>query len=239
MKLSCIIVDDEPAARNGLANDLSEIDYLAITGTASDAFQALGLINNLSPDLVFLDIEMPGLNGLEFLKLIKIQPMVILITAYQQYAINGYEFGVVDYLLKPVSAERLKTACDKARELYHYKNQKAGKVTHDEFMFVKCQGKMEKIPFAEILYVEAANNYVFIHTIKKRFMGYYTLKGMEIQLPMNEFVKVHKSFIVSTRHIKQVSKNEIMVNDQRIPLSKNFRHDFRKDFMVAKSFSRK
>jgi two-component system LytT family response regulator len=238
MKLNCIIIDDEPTARFGLEEDLREIDFLKIQGTASNAFEALEMIKNYSPELIFLDIEMPGLSGLDFLRLIKVNPMVILTTAYPEYALDGYELGVVDYLLKPIAFERLRLACDKAFQLYSYRNQQLVIGPPPEYFFVKCNGKMEKIDLAEILYIEAANNYIFIHTKAKRFMSYHTLKGIDDQLPKNKFVRVHKSYIVSKDHIQQIDKNEIVINQLRIPLSKNFKNNFQKDFVATKSFRR-
>src|SRR5476649_1628578 len=238
MKLSYIIIDDEPTARNGLEEDLREIDFLEIKGTASNAFEALEMIKNYAPELIFLDIEMPGLSGLDFLRLMKIKPMVILTTAYPEYALDGYELSVVDYLLKPISIERLRIACDKAVILHTYGNQQSLISPPAAYFYIKCNGKMEKIDLSEILYIEAANNYIFIYTSAKRLMSYHTLKGIDNQLPKDKFVRVHKSFIVSKDHIQQIGKNEIIINQVRIPLSKNFKSDFQKDVIVAKSFRR-
>jgi DNA-binding LytR/AlgR family response regulator len=238
MKLSYIIIDDEPTARNGLEEDLREIDFLEIKGTASNAFEALEMIKNYAPELIFLDIEMPGLSGLDFLRLIKVKPMVILTTAYPEYALDGYELAVVDYLLKPISLQRLKIACDKAIELYSYRNQQLVISPPQEYFFIKCNGKMEKIDVSEILYIEAANNYIFIYTKTKRFMSYHTLKGIDDQLPKDKFVRVHKSYIVSKDHIQQIGKNGITINQVRIPLSRNFKNEFQKDFIAVKSFRR-
>ena len=235
MKLSCLIIDDEPAARNGLAEDIKEIDYLEITGMAANAFEALELISKYAPALLFLDIEMPGLNGLDFLNLLKIKPMVILTTAYPQYALDSYELGVIDYLLKPILIERLKIACNKAVELFSYRFNNAVSQHQPAYFYIKSNGKMEKINFSDILYIEAANNYVFIHTANKKIISYNTLKGMECQLPKDKFIKVHKSFIVSKVHIQQVLKNEVLVNGKNIPVSKNFRSEFQK-VVIMKNF---
>ncbi len=237
MNLKCIIIDDEPTARGGLAEDVKEIDQFKVVGTAANAFEALEQINNSQPDLIFLDIEMPGLSGLDFLKLIKVKPMVILTTAYSEYALVGYDFGVVDYLLKPISVDRLKIACAKALELFNYKNSKPGAETSESF-YVKVNGKMEKIALADILYIEAANNYIFIHTAAKRYICYLTLKGIEAQLPKEKFIRVHKSFIVSRDHVQQVGKSGVKINDVAIPLSKNFRSEFQKGVVQNKALSR-
>jgi len=237
MNLKCIIIDDEPAARKGLAEDIREIGQLKVISTAANAFEALEQINNSQPDLIFLDIGMPGLSGLDFLKLIKVKPMVILTTAYSEYALVGYDFGVVDYLLKPISVERLKIACAKARELFNYRNTRPETEASESF-YVKVNGKMEKIALADILYIEAANNYIFIHTAAKRYICYLTLKGIEAQLPKEKFIRVHKSFIVSRDHIRQVSKTEVKINDVAIPLSKNFRNEFQKGVVQNNSLRR-
>ncbi len=239
MKLNCLIVDDEPIARNGLAEDIKEFDFLRVAGLAENAFQALQFLNSPEPiDLLFLDIDMPGLSGLDFLKLVRVKPIVIITTAYQQYAINGFELGVMDYLLKPISMERLGIAINKAKEWHLLKNQEAVEKAINDFLYVKCNGKYDKIRFSEILYVEAANNYVLIHTAGKRFITYHTLKGIEGQLPVNQFVKVHKSFIVSRGHIDQINGSEIIINEVHIPLSRNFKESFQKSVVSGKSLRR-
>ena len=236
MKLNCLIVDDEPIARNGLAADVREFDFLNVAGLAEDAFRALQFLNSDERvDILFLDIDMPGLNGLDFLKLVRVKPVVIITTAYPQYAIDGFELGVVDYLLKPISMERLATAIEKARKWLSLNNTPGPHRGDIEFLYVKCNGSFEKILFGDILYVEAANNYVFIHTAQKRFITYNTLKGLEAQLPANSFVKVHKSYIVSRNHISQVKGNEVIINDARIPLSRNFKDSFQKEVISGHS----
>jgi DNA-binding LytR/AlgR family response regulator len=233
-----MIIDDEPAARNGLAEDIREIDFLEVAGIAGNAFEALQLINAVLPGLIFLDIEMPGLNGLDFMKLLTVKPLVVLTTAYPQYALAGYELGVVDYLLKPIYVDRLKVACDKALELYNYRNSEKTQPAQPAFVFLKCDGIMEKIYLADILYVEAANNYVIVHTTARRFLTYHTLKGMESQLPAGQFVKVHKSFIVSTAHITRITPGEVYINQVRIPISKRFRNDFQRGVIADNSLKR-
>ena len=239
MNLNCLIVDDEPIARNGLAQDIKEFNFLRVAGLAESAFQALQFLNNPEPiDLLFLDIDMPGLNGLDFLKLVRVIPIVIITTAYPQYAINGFELGVIDYLLKPISLERLEIAINKAKEWFDLKNQDASARETSDFLYVKCNGRYEKILFSNIMYIEAANNYVFVHTTGKRFITYHTLKGIQGQLPTNQFVKVHKSFIISRNHIHQIKGSEIIINEIHIPLSRNFKDYFQKTVIDEKSLRR-
>jgi len=225
MKPQCIIIDDEPVARLGLAEDVKGLDLFNIAGLAENAYQALELMSTAPIDLLFLDIDMPGLNGIDFLKLIKVKPMVIITTAYHEYALEGYELNVVDYLLKPISLVRLKMACDKAIELYRYRQSAAVVNQGPDHFYIKCNGKMEKIDFNSILYIEAANNYVFIHTAEKRYLTYSTLKKIATKLPPGDFVKVHKSFIVARSRVRQISGNSLVVSQVNIPLSRNFKQN--------------
>lgn len=234
MELTCIIIDDEQTARNGLAADIKEINYLQIKGLASDAFEALGKINKYSPDLIFLDIEMPGLSGIDFLKLIKVKPMVIITTAYPQFALDGFEQGVIDYLLKPISRQRLRIACDKALEQFMLHQLLPAQNDTSDYCYLKCNGKFEKIPYNAILYIEAANNYILVHTSNKRFVTYSSLKNIAGQLPKDKFVRIHKSFIVGKEHITQINGNEIFIDQISIPLSRNFKSVFQEEVIKPK-----
>jgi two-component system, LytTR family, response regulator len=225
MKPQCVIVDDEPVARLGLAEDVKELDLFTVAGLAENAYQALDLINSIPIDLLFLDINMPGLSGIDFLKLVKVKPMVIITTAYQQYALDGYELNVVDYLLKPISSDRLRNACQKAIELYNYRNTPSAALERPDHFYIKCNGKMQKLSYDSILYIEAANNYVFIHTAEKRYLTYSTLKGIGGQLPPDDFVRIHKSFIVARSRVQQVSGTSVLVDQVNIPISRNFRQN--------------
>jgi two-component system LytT family response regulator len=237
--MNCLIVDDEPAARNGLAEDIKVFDFLTVVGLAENASVALQFVNGPQPiDLLFMDIDMPGLNGLDFLKLLPVKPLVIITTAYPQFAIDGFDLGVIDYLLKPISMERLETAVNKARDWLALKENHSPENTTNEFLYLKCNGRYEKILFTDILYIEAANNYVFLHTAEKRFITYNTLKGIEEQLPGNMFVRVHKSYIVSCGHIDKVNRLQIIVSKTPIPLSRNFRGNFQKNILNERALKR-
>jgi len=153
MKPSCIIIDDEPPARNGLKEDLVALGMFTVVGMAGDAQQARELLKTTPADLLFLDVEMPWTNGLEFLSSLDVRPMVILVTAYTQYALHGYEHGVVDYLLKPVSPERLRLACEKALEWWVLRNNSGGQSGPAGYLYIKSSGRFERIGFDEILYL--------------------------------------------------------------------------------------
>ena len=239
MKLTTLIIDDEPAAREGLAADIRDIPCVEVSGIASNAFEAFELIHQLSPDVLFLDIDMPGMSGIEFIKLLKVRPLVILTTAYREYALESYDLAVLDYLLKPISPERLRTAVKKAFDWLTERRPSTGSAEFEQqYMFVKLNGKMERLLLGDILYFEAANNYVSIHTKTGRFLTYVTLKRIEEQVPADQFIKVHKSFVVSKNYIRSIGRNSITVNDIEIPISRTFRTGFRKDIFEGKTLKR-
>ncbi|MEO8406010.1 MAG: LytTR family DNA-binding domain-containing protein [Chitinophagaceae bacterium] len=222
MKLRCIIIDDEPFARNGLAEDISTIDFMEVTGIVESALQAMELLSKQTIELIFLDIEMPKLNGFDLLRNLQQPPMVILTTAYNHYAPESYELGVIDYLLKPISFDRLHKACHKAKDFH---TMQAGLTVSKEndYFFVKLNGRHEKIFLNELLFVEAADNYILLHTDNKKYLVYRTLKSMEECLPADRFIKVHKSFIISFEKIKSIEGNQLFIGQHCIPVSRNFK----------------
>src|SRR5690349_3182692 len=221
MKLRCIIVDDEPFARNGLAEDIRAIEFMEVTGIADGALQAMELLVKQTPDLIFLDIEMPKLNGFDLLRTLEQPPMIILTTAYAHYAPESYDLGVIDYLLKPISFSRLLKACHKAKDHYQAGNLATPRV--NDYFFVKCNGRQEKIFLNELLFIEAADNYIFIHTTQKKLLVYHTLKSMEQYLPATRFIKVHKSFIVAFDKVNSLEGNQLYIGEHIIPVGRNFR----------------
>jgi len=232
MKLRCIIVDDEPVARNGLAEDIREIDFMEVAGIAETALQAMELLTRQVVDLMFLDIEMPKLNGFDLLRNLQLPPMVILTTAYNHYAPESYELGVIDYLLKPISFDRLLKACHRAEDFHSLRTDQTNKDVNDYF-FVKCNGRYEKIILADLLFIEAADNYVNINTTEKKLLVYHTLKNMEQHLPGSHFIKVHKSFIVAFDKIDSMEGNQLRIGPHSIPVSRNFKD------VIAERVSRK
>jgi two-component system LytT family response regulator len=222
MKLSCIIVDDEPVARNGLAEDIRAIEFMEVTGIAESALQALELLARQRADLLFLDIEMPRLNGFDLIRTLQEPPMVILTTAYNHYAPESYDLGVMDYLLKPISFDRLLKACQKARD---YHSLQAGCMTagENDYFFIKSNGRQEKISLKELLFIEAADNYIVLYTVDKKHLAYRTLKSMEEYLPADRFIRVHKSFIIAFDRITSMEGNLLFIAIHSIPVSRNFK----------------
>ncbi len=202
MILKCVAIDDEPLARECIANYVREIDFLQLTGTGSNPLELTRLLDEQKIDLIFLDIQMPVINGIEFLKMTPNPPMVIITTAYPSYALDGFQLDVLDYLVKPITFNRFFKAVSKAKDYYHLLKKS---VTADlsknnsteDYFFIKCDYKYERIYFNDILYVEAMQNYVTIYTTKGKYITLLYLKNVEQNLYKNSFIRVHKSYIVS------------------------------------------
>jgi DNA-binding LytR/AlgR family response regulator len=237
MKLKCLIVDDEPVARKGLVEYVSEVDFLDLVGQCENALKANMLLNESPVDLIFLDIQMPKLTGIEFLKTLKNPPLIIFTTAYAEYAIEGYSLDIVDYLLKPISFDRFLKSVQKALEIHSLKHQIPQPKSTDYF-FVKSDSKFEKVRYDDVTYIEALQNYVIIHTTGKKLITYLTMTGLEAQLPKDQFLKVHKSFIVSVPQIKAIDGSELLIGEARIPISRNLKDDVVTQIIGNKLFKR-
>ena len=222
--INCMVVDDEPIAREGLMEYIRQIDYLNPVAQCKSAAEAACLLQKNKTDLIFLDIQMPKLTGIEFVKALSDPPLIIFTTAFSEYALEGFELDVVDYLLKPISFPRFLKAVDKARN-YLYARNKELSITQD-FFFIKCNGKIEKITMADVIYIEAMANYVIIHTRQKKYITYLTFSGIEEQLPDHLFVRIHKSFLVAISAIQTIDGGEVLITGPtRLPLSKNYRNE--------------
>ena len=223
MILKCLIIDDEPIARKLLQEYIEETDFLKLTGTAENPLKAAGLINELQPDLVFLDINMPKMSGLDFLRSANNLPMVIMTTAYGQYALDGFELAVVDYLVKPFSLERFLKASQKALELHTLKQKKpAAGNAEANHIFVKCDGKIEKVLFDELVYIEALANYITLYTTTGKLVAYLTIKGILESLPHAKFLQVHKSHIVNLDFITTIEGNMLHVGNTKITVGQSY-----------------
>ena len=220
--INCLVVDDEPIAREGLMEYIRQIDYLHAIECKS-ATEAAGLLQKHKTDLIFLDIQMPKLTGIDFVKALADPPLIIFTTAYSEYALEGFELDVVDYLLKPISFPRFLKSVEKAQSYLHARNKEVD-ITRD-FFFIKCNGKIEKIIMAEVIFIEAMANYVIIHTRQKKYITYLTFSGIEEQLPEYLFVRIHKSFLVAISAIQTIDGTEVITASARLPLSKNYRNE--------------
>lgn len=228
-KLRCLIIDDEPLARKGMSEYVREVGFLELAGECSSAAQAATVLASDSIDLLLLDIQMPRVSGIDFLKTLSHPPMAILTTAYSEYAMEGYALDVIDYLVKPIPFERFLKAVQKAYDFHSLR--KGRDSASKDFFFAKSDGKFERIYFKDILFVESMQNYVIIHVGAQKLIVYMTLAGMEDQLPKDQFLKVHKSFIVAIGRVNTIENNEILIQQHRIPISRSSREEVLKRIM--------
>jgi two-component system, LytTR family, response regulator len=232
LNYKCIIVDDEYLAQDLIAGYLSKIPGAEVVAKCSNAMEAMAALQNGNIDIMFLDIQMPDLTGLELLKSIKNKPVVILTTAYSEYALESYDFDITDYLLKPIRFERFIQAINKATELLNLKKrkevfipgtaEKTEKNTKDH-LFVKSDYKLIKIKFEDILYIEGLREYVSIYTKEKRIITLEAMKNLEDNLPSEKFVRIHKSYIVATDKIEAITGNCVEINKKLLPIGKTYR----------------
>ncbi len=223
--IKCIIVDDEPPAVRLLEKYANKIPFLEITGTTTNPLEALEILEKNEIDLVFLDIQMPNLTGIQLSKIIGGKTKVIFTTAYPQFATESYDLDAVDYLLKPFEFERFYKAVTKAREKLGT-DKKIGR--SQDFLFVKTDGKnnFERIVIADILYIEGLKNYVAIHLKDRQVITYSTLKNIYEGLPKEDFLQVHKSYIVAIHHIEKTSSISILINGKSLPLGNTYKNAF-------------
>src|SRR5450432_4265521 len=224
MKLKCIIIDDEPIARKVLQEFVEEIDYLELTAQAENPLKAMQLLNDNEIDIIFLDINMPKINGIDFLKSSKTNAIVIMTTAYAEYAVEAYGLDVLDYLVKPIAFDRFLKACNKAKEIRELKKIAPAQPNKpDDHFFIKCNNQIEKIFYHDLLYAEAMLNYVMLYTNSKKMMVYVTIRNLEEQLPSSIFIKVHKSFIVNINKIKSIEGNILDIGNVKLTISQGLR----------------
>lgn len=202
-------------ARKGLQGYIDKIDFFELIAVCEDAVQLNSLLKQQTADLLFLDIEMPYVSGIEFLKNTSHPPKVIFTTAYEQYAIKGYELDVLDYLLKPISFDRFLKAANKAYDYFSTKQKE-----DNDYIFIKTDSKLEKVVFDEILFVEAMENYVGIYLNDKKLITHSTLKAMQENLPAASFLQPHKSYLVNMQHVKSIEGNTLHVGNYHVPISK-------------------
>ncbi len=220
--IRCLIVDDEPVARKIIREFVERTPFLTLCGQFEDAISTNALLENNQVELIFADIEMPVMSGIEFVKLLQIKPMVIITTAFPEYALESYELDIIDYLLKPISFNRFVKAAQKAKE-YHDLKVNASPNTLSSYLFVRCERRIEKVELSDILYIESVGNYVNIYFEGKMFTAYLTLKSLERQLPSTEFIKIHQSFLVSFCKINSIEGNHIKINNKILPVSRNYK----------------
>ncbi|MCX2745500.1 response regulator transcription factor [Mangrovivirga sp. M17] len=224
-QISCIIVDDEPTAREILLKHLSQIERINVIGSCSNAVDAFNLINTHQIDLIFLDINMPKISGLSFAKSINKDIKIIFTTAYREYAIDGFDLQAVDYLLKPISFERLLKAVSLYTDVYQKENKpqmKTEEVSND-FIFVKADRKMVKVNFSEIVYIESIGDYLKIHTLDDTIVIRDTMGNIEAKLPEKDFIRIHRSFITSVKFIRSYTSESVEAGDKSLPIGRSYK----------------
>lgn len=231
--MTCLIIDDSPMARAALRSLIEEVDFLELAGECEDALSALKAMQEQPVDLLFLDVEMPRMSGLELLDSLSRKPLVILITSKRDYAVEAFEYRVLDYLVKPVTYPRFVAAVQKAKEAFQ---QHAGKVATPkgrEHLFVKANNTLARIGLEDILFIQALGDYVTIVTRDKRHTVHFTMKELEQRLPPARFVRTHRSYIVALDKIDNVEENSIAIGKNLIPVSESYRGAFfsRLDFL--------
>ena len=236
-KIRTIIVEDEPLAREGLLNYVKDVDFLDLRKVCEDALEANAVLSDEPIDLMFLDIQMPKITGIDFLKSLKNPPMVIMTTAYPNYALQGYELDVLDYLVKPFPFDRFLKAANKARDYFELKHSSAtiSNQAREDYFFVKCYHRYEKIHFDDVLFVEGMENYVVIHTASQKYMTLLRMKNLEEILPLTSFMRVHKSYIASIKKISSIDGNDLIIAGKRIPISREKKGEIMEKIVRAPS----
>lgn len=228
MELSCVIIDDEPLARECIENYIREVNFLNLVGMGNNPLEFSKIQEKYQVDLLFLDIQMPLMNGIEFLKTLKNPPLVILTTAFPNYALEGFELDVMDYLLKPITFNRFYKAVSKVKSYYELLNSKQdepeNEMEDEEHIFIKCDNVYVKIKLSDILFIEAMQNYVVFHTVnKKKYMTLMTLKKVAEKLERSTFLQVHKSYIVSIPKIETMDNGKIGIGSFQISIGRNYK----------------
>jgi DNA-binding LytR/AlgR family response regulator len=225
--LRCLAVDDEPLALDLLEDNIRQVPFLQMVAKARNAMDATEILLREPVDLIFLDIQMPGLTGLQFIQSLSVKPMVILITAYEKYALEGFNLDVIDYLVKPVSFERFVKACNKAWEYYRLKNQQTGQSESKPdpgYFFVNAEYSLVKVVTDEIVMIEGLKDYIKIQlSAGKPLIVRMPMKTIESMLPPGKFTRIHKSYIVSLAHISSIRKGSVFLGTLELPLSDSYK----------------
>lgn len=232
MNLNCLIVDDEPVAREGLKEYVNKIPFLQLAGVCKSALEAGQILSKHTIDLVFLDIQMPDMTGLELVQSLSQKPLIIFTTAYREFATDGFELDAIDYLVKPISFQRFYKAANKALSISSNQEVK------EDYFFIKADGKYVKIKFDSILYLESAKDYLFIYTEQKRYMTLLSLKKVEHSLPEDHFLRVHRSYIVAKEKVDMIDGNQLIIQGKKIPVSRNMQEEIFSKLLSGKLWKR-
>ncbi|MDN3579795.1 LytR/AlgR family response regulator transcription factor [Mucilaginibacter flavus] len=217
--ITCIITDDEPFARKGLEGYVAKANFLDLKTQCEDAMELGTMLLQHPVDLLFLDIQMPHLNGVDFIKSLPKPPKVIFTTAFKEYATDGFDLDVLDYLLKPISFERFMKAAFKAKDYFDLTNNQS----EATYLFVKSEGKLEKIMFEDVLYIKGMENYLEIYTTTRKVITHSTLKAFADKLPQRNFLQTHKSYIIARGKVSSIEGNTLNIDGHQVPISRQLR----------------
>lgn len=226
MMLECVIIDDEPLARELLAGYIGQHGAIELAGTFNNALEGMEFLKHHRADVLFLDIEMPEISGIDFLKALPDPPITVFTTAFRDYAFEGFELGVIDFLLKPVSYDRFSKAVDKIREFLSLERSNANLETSGDiptFIFVKSGVQKIKLFFADVTHIQGLKDYAIIHASTGKIVIKGSIKSMQALFPEALFIRVHKSFIVAKDKIRRVERNKVIIADQQIPIGRNYK----------------
>ncbi|QNK64454.1 response regulator transcription factor [Pedobacter sp. PAMC26386] len=236
--LQCLVIDDEPLAREGIIDFCSKLDFLQVAGSCSTAMEASTYIQQGHIDLLFLDINMPYLSGLEFLESLEHPPLAILTTAYSEHALEGYRLQIVDYLLKPITFKRFYQAALKARQHHSMRVTAKHPQPVDTFLYVRQGDSFQKISWVDILYIEGMQNYAKLQFKDRELIIHQTMISLEETLPKDNFFRIHKSYLINISHIDSVSGGRVFINGNELPISRNRREDLLNEVVYTKLISR-
>ncbi|MCD7973295.1 MAG: LytTR family DNA-binding domain-containing protein [Candidatus Azobacteroides sp.] len=224
--LRCLVVDDEPVTREGMVDFIAKVEFLELVGDCSSALEAMEYVNKGITDLIFLDINMPYLSGMDFLESLDNPPLTIFTTAYSEYALEGYRLQVVDYLMKPIAFKRFYQAAVNALQLFKLRNpvESSGN-GQQEYMYIRQGDSFEKIYWPDILYIESMQNYVKLHFREDKKVIHQTLSSLEEMLPKEQFFRIHKSFLINVAQIDSIMSGRVFVNGIELPLSRHRKED--------------
>ncbi|MBL7740474.1 MAG: response regulator transcription factor [Chitinophagaceae bacterium] len=242
MMINCIIIDDEPLARKGLKEYIADVDFLQLTGEFDNPVKAMDTLAKEEVHLLFLDIQMPKITGLDFFKTLQHPPPVIFTTAFPQYALEGFELNALDYLVKPISFDRFLKAAMRVKEFYEVRQKNIAEsvsmLDAAGYFFIKADNRLVKILYDEILFAEALQNYVVIHTNDKKYITYLTFKSVEDYLPSDQFIKTHKSYIIAAAKVDSIEANDIRIGPHHIPVSRNLKDEVMERLLKGKFLKR-
>lgn len=231
--IRCMIIDDKPLALELLEGYVLKTGLLQLVHKATNPLEGIDWVRAGKVDLIFLDIQMPELSGLDFISLTKNSCSIILTTAYSEYALKGYEYDVVDYLLKPISFERFYKAVLKVAERENVLSKGEAQPGDSSFMFVKTAHKIKPVRLSDITFIEGMQNYVAIHTTKEKVITLQSMKSMEQKLPFPDFIRVHKSYVVAMNKIEEIENNCVIINKQTIPIGPMYKDKFYKQINAS------